>query len=390
MEVPLTDDRKTQNGTKRRPSTLKRMLVMLVFLLLLASAIGYGFYRHIQTLIASAPKPVPTTVSTITAEVTDWQPKIAAVGSLSAVQGVDVATQAAGIVGAIPIHSGDKVGQSAVLVQLNIDPDKAQLASLQAAAELSAKTLKRDTELFSTKTISQATVDSDAADLKSKNALAAQQAALIAEKTVTAPFAGELGIVQINVGQYLTPGTVVVTLQDLSAMHADFLVPQDNIGGLAPGLAANLTLDSLPGKSFPGKITAINSKIDVNTRNVTVRATVANPGELLRPGMFVRVTVDVGAPERHLTLPLTAITYNSYGATVFIVTPGTDGTAKTVKQAFVTTGATRGDQVAVLTGLEPGQEVVTSGQLKLKSGAAVVVDNTVKPSNEPNPAPQEK
>jgi membrane fusion protein, multidrug efflux system len=123
---------------------------------------------------------------------------------------------------------------------------------------------------------------------------------------------------------------------------------------------------------------------------VTVRATVANPGELLRPGMFVRVTVDVGAPERHLTLPLTAITYNSYGATVFIVTPGTDGTAKTVKQAFVTTGATRGDQVAVLTGLEPGQEVVTSGQLKLKSGAAVVVDNTVKPSNEPNPAPQEK
>src|SRR5450631_4197343 len=134
MEVPLTDDRKTQNGTKRRPSTLKRMLVMLVFLLLLASAIGYGFYRHIQTLIASAPKPVPTTVSTITAEVTDWQPKIAAVGSLSAVQGVDVATQAAGIVGAIPIHSGDKVGQSAVLVQLNIDPDKAQLASLQAAA----------------------------------------------------------------------------------------------------------------------------------------------------------------------------------------------------------------------------------------------------------------
>jgi len=391
MEMPLTDTRPMQNGgTKRPPSTLKRMLAMLVVLLLLAAAIGYGFFRHIQTLIASAPKPTPATVSTITAKLTNWQPNITAVGSLAAAQGVDVANQAAGLVSAIPVRSGAMVEENAVLVQLNVEPDKAQLASLEAAAELSGKTLKRDTELLSKSTVSQSTVDADAADQKSKNALAAQQAALIAQKTIRAPFSGELGIVQVNLGQYLAPGTMIVTLQNLDTMNVDFLVPQDKVSALVPGLAVAVTLDALPGKTFPGKITALTPKVDINTRNLTVRATVANPDKRLIPGMFVKVMVAVGAPDQHLTLPLSAITYNSYGATAFVVAPGGDAGAKTVKQVFVMTGETRGDQVAVLTGLEPGQEVVTSGQLKLKSGAAVVVDNTVQPPNEPNPTPQEK
>ena len=391
MEALTDTGRSTQyDGPKRRPSTVKRLLIMFALLLLLAGAIAYGFYRHIQSLIASAPKPVPATVSTITAQVTDWQPKITAVGSLSAVQGVDLATQAAGIVSAIPIRSGATVDKNAVLVQLNVEPDTAQLASLEAAAELSGKTLARDAELLSKKVASQSTVDSDAADQKSKKALAAQQAALIAQKTIRAPFSGQLGIVQVNLGQYLTPGTVITTLQDLSAMNADFLVPQDKIGALAPGLPVAVALDSLPGKTFPGKITAITPKIDVNTRNVTVRATIANPDKRLIPGMFVRVAVDVGVPQRFLTLPLTAITFNSYGATAFIVTPGDAGAAKTVKQVFVTTGETRGDQTAVISGVEPGMEVVTGGQLKLKSGAQVLIDNTIQPPNAANPAPQEK
>ena len=387
----MTDAIKSTNeGAKRRPSTFKRMLVMFVILVLLIATIAFGFYRHIQALIASAPKPTPATISTIVAAPTDWQPTITSVGNLSAVHGVDVATQVGGIVQEIPVHSGSSVQANDVLVQLNVDPDKSQLASLEAAAELSAKTLSRDTDLLSKNTTSQSTVDSDAADLKSRKALVAQQEALLAQKTIKAPFSGDLGIVQVNLGQYLSPGGVIATLQDLTEMNADFLVPQDKIGTLSVGLPVNISVNGLPGKVFTGKITAVNPKIDVSTRNVTVRATVANPEKQLVPGMFAKVTVNVGEAKPLLTLPLTAITYNSYGATVFVVTPGTDANSKIVKQVFVTTGQTRGDQVAVLSGVEAGQEVVTTGQLKLKSGAAVVVDNTVQPPNDPNAAPQEK
>jgi membrane fusion protein (multidrug efflux system) len=382
---------KTQTGgTKRPPSTLKRLLVLFVMLVLLIALIGFGFYRHIQALIASAPKPTPVTVSTIVANSTDWQPAIASVGSLSAVHGVDVATQVSGIVQEIKVHSGSTVQANDELVQLNIEPDKAQLASLEAAVELSEKTLSRDTDLLAKNTTSQAVVDADAADLKSRKALYEQQEALIAQKTIKAPFAGDLGIVQVNLGQYLSPGAVIVTLQDLSEMNADFLVPQDKIGSLSVGLPVNITTNGLPGKVFTGKISAVAPKIDSSTRNVTVRATLANPDKQLVPGMFVKVSVEVGEPKQLLTLPLTAITYNSYGATAFVVTPGTDDKSKTVKQVFVTTGQTRGDQVAVVSGLEAGQEVVTSGQLKLKSGASIVVDNTVQPPNDVAPTPQEK
>ncbi|MEO7566820.1 MAG: efflux RND transporter periplasmic adaptor subunit [Aestuariivirga sp.] len=389
-ELPLTDGTKTQTGGAKRPSTFKRMLVMFVLLVVLIAVIAFGFYRHIQALIASAPKPTPVTVSTIVANPTDWQPVIASVGSLAAVHGVDVATQVSGIVQEIKIHSGSSVKANDELVQLNVDPDKAQLTSLEAAVEFSAKTLSRDTDLLGKNTTSQATVDADAADLKGRKALFAQQEALIAQKTIKAPFDGDLGIVQVNLGQYLSPGAVIVTLQDLSEMNADFLVPQDKIGSLSAGLPVNVTVNGIPGKVFPGKISAVTPKIDASTRNVTVRATVANPDKQLVPGMFVKVSVTVGEPKPLLTLPLTAITYNSYGATAFVVTPGTDDKSKTVKQVFVTTGQTRGDQVAVLTGLEAGQEVVTSGQLKLRSGASVVVDNSVQPPNDATPTPQEK
>lgn len=377
-------------AARRKPSTWKRMLLMIFFILLLAGALGFGFYQHVQTLIASAPKPTPATVSAIEVKAEAWQPELTAVGSLSAVNGVDVATQVAGIVSEIPVKSGVKVASGAVLLKLNADPDEAQLTSLEAAAELSATVLKRDSQLITGTAVTQATIDADTADLKSKNALVAQQKALIAEKTVTAPFGGELGIVQVNLGQYLTPGTVIATLQDLSAMHDDFLVPQSAVGKIAVGQPVAVTVDALPGKSFQGVISAISPKVDPNTRNVTVRATVPNPDELLRPGMFVRTSVETGKPEQLLTLPSTAITYNSYGATVFVVKPAESGSGKIVQQVFVTTGDKRGDQVSVLKGLEAGQQVVTSGQLKLSSGGAVVIDNSVQPPNDPTAAPQEE
>ena len=373
---------------RRKPRTWLRLIFMLLFVIVLIAAIGFGFYRHIQALIASAPKPTPATVTTMVAKSSDWQPQITSVGSLAAVQGVDVATQVAGIVSDLPVKSGGSVKAGDELVQLNIDPDKAQLASLQAAVDLSAKTLQRDTDLLATKTTSQAVVDNDTADLKSKTALVAQAQALIDQKTVKAPFSGDLGILQVNLGQYLSPGTVIVTLQDMSEMNADFLVPQDKMGPLQAGLPVTLSLNDSD-KTFPGKITAIMPKIDTTTRNVTVRATFDNPDKKLVPGMFVKVAVDVGQPQKLLTLPVTSITYNSYGATVFVAAKDDKGVL-TAKQVFVTTGQTRGDQVAVLKGLEEGQEIVTSGQLKLKSGAAIAVDNSVQPPNDPNAKPQEK
>jgi len=373
---------------KRKPRLWLRFLLLFIFLIVLIAAIAFGFYRHIQTLIASAPKPVPPTVTTIVAKNDDWQPQITSVGNLTAVQGVDVATQVGGIISEIPVKSGGTVKANDELVQLDITPDKAQLASLQAAADLSSKTLKRDTDLLATKTTSQAVVDTDTADLKSKQALVDQAQALIDQKTIKAPFAGDLGIVQVNLGQYLSPGSVIATLQDLSSMNADFLVPQDKISNLAVGQNVNLTLGNSD-QTFAGKITVVQPKIDTTTRNVTVRATIANPEKKLVPGMFVNVAVDVGAPQKLLTLPVTAITFNSYGATVFVVGKDDKG-QQNVKQVFVTTGQTRGDQVAVLKGVDEGQEVVTSGQLKLKSGATIKIDNSVQPPNDPNAKPQEK
>lgn len=403
---------------KRTPSTGKRMLVMLALIVLLAAGLGGGFYLHVQNLMASAPKPTPSTVSTTKVQAQEWQPQLIAIGNLTAVNGVDVTTEVPGIVSRVAIQSGTNVKAGTELVELNSAPAKAQLAALEAAANFAATTLKRDQALDGV--ISKANIDKDSADLKSKAALVEQQKALIAQKTIRAPFAGEIGIVNVNIGQYLNPGAMIVSLQDLTLMHVDFLVPQSQIGSLAVGQVANIKLEAFPDRTFPGKVTAINSKVDSNTRNVTVRATVPNPDKLLRPGMFVRVAVDIGEKRKHLTLPQTAITYNSYGSTVFIVKPASEAKTSTenagqgteasapekpaesenpqngtsaqgllAEQVFVTTGDTRGDQVAILKGVEQGQEVVTSGQLKLKTGAPVVVNNSVQPPNDPNPTPQE-
>ena len=389
MDLPVTDASKPAPA-KRKPSTWKRIVLMLVFLVVLSAALGFGFYRHILQLMASAPKPAPVTVSDTTVKFTPWQPKMTAVGTLSAVHGVDLAPQVSGVVKAIPVTSGERVKKGDVVVELDAAPERAQLESLQAAEELAQSTLDRDRRLMTGQTVTQATIDADEANLKGKKALVDQQKALIAQKTLTAPFAGELGIVQVNLGQYLTPGTQIVTLQDLSAMHDDFVVPQVDLARLAPGQEVRVTVDTYPGKHFAGKITAVNAKVDLNTRNVTVRATIPNPDGLLKPGMFVRTEVDTGKPRKLLTLPGAAITYNSYGASVYVIEPAKDGKGKTVRQVFVTTGPTRGDQVAVTEGLKEGQDVVTSGQLKLHPGASVVIDNSAEPPDSPDPKVQDE
>lgn len=388
----------------------KRILIMLGCVLVLVAVLAGGFYLHIRKLIASAPKPGAQTVSTIKAQTLEWQPQLTGVGTLVAVRGVDVTTEIAGLVRSLSFKSGQEVRAGELLVQLNADSDVAQLNALQAAADLSATTLKRDQAQLAGQAVSQAVVDNDMADLKSKRALVAQQAAVVAKKTIRAPFAGRLGITTVNPGQYLNPGDKIVTLQTIDPIYVDFSLPQGELGGLSVGQIVNVSTDAFAGQLFPGKVTAISPKVDPSTRNVLIEATIANPQQRLLPGMFARANVDVGDKQRYLTLPQTAITYNPYGSTVFIVKPADqvkaadgkdakDGKEATpsalasnpvAQQVFVTTGQTRGDQVSILKGVTEGQEVVTSGQLKLKNGTPVQVNNSVLPANSPNPKPQEQ
>lgn len=375
--------------------TTKRMFIMLLCVVLLIAVLALGKFLQIRKLIASMPKPGAQVVTAMKAEMLEWQPQINAVGTLNPVRGVDVTTEVAGLVRNLHFHSGQDVKAGQLLIELNADSDVAQLQALQAAADLSASVLARDRQQFEVKAISQAQLDADQADLRVKRASVAQQAALVAKKTIRAPFSGRLGITTVNPGQYLNPGDKIVTLQTLDPIYIDFNLPQKQLSGLSLGQHLTLSSDAFPGQSFAGKITAINPKVDPTTRNLQLEATIANEKLQLLPGMFANVDVDAGGKKRYLTLPQTAITYNPYGSTVFALKPGDKKDAKgnaqlEAQQIFVTTGPTRGDQVAVLTGLTEGQQVVTSGQLKLKNGSPVTVDNSVQPANSPNPTPQEK
>ena len=373
----------------------KRMLIMVGCVILLIAVLAFGKYLQIQKMIASSPKPGPQTVTAVKVAALEWQPQLSAVGTLMPVRGVDVTTEIAGMVRKVNFKSGDEVKAGQVLFELNAESDLAQLRSLQAAADLAATVLKRDKLQLAAQAISQAQVDNDEAELKSRRALAAQQQAQVDKKTIRAPFAGKLGITAVNPGQYLNPGDTLVTLQTIDTVYVDFFVPQKQLAGLSIGQKLNLSSDAWPGVAFPAKVTSISPKVDPATRNVQVQATVANARRQLLPGMFANVSLEQGERKKYLTLPQTAITYNPYGSTVFVLAPAKardgKGDAQLVAQeVFVTTGPTRGDQVAVLTGIREGQTIVTSGQLKLKNGTPAVINNTVQPANSPHPTPQEQ
>jgi membrane fusion protein (multidrug efflux system) len=375
----------------------KRMVIMLLLVgLLLGGIIGFNYFKGymMKKYMASAPVP-PATVSAMTADYADWQLQLQAVGSLRAVRGVDVTTEVAGLVRSIEFKSGQEVKQGQVLVQLNADSDLAQLRALEAAADLANTVYQRDKEQFAAEVISKAQVDNDAADLKSKRAQVAQQAALVEKKTIRAPFAGKLGISTVNPGQYINAGTAVVTLQTIDPIYIDFNLPQQQLPQVSVGQKVTLTTDAYAGTVFEGKVNAINPRVDATTRNVQIEATIANPKRQLLPGMFANVNVLAGEAQRYLTLPQTVLSYNPYGSTVFVIKPsdkqdGNGNKTLTAEQVFVTPGPTRGDQVAILKGIEAGAQVVTSGQVKLRNGMPVVINNKVQPANSPNPKPQEQ
>jgi len=371
----------------------RRFVIVLVSAgVLLGALIGFNLFKaHIVRQIMAKNSAPPQVVTTATAGYSDWQPEVAAVGSLRAVHGVDVTTEVAGLVRRLKFQSGDEAKSGEVLVELNADSDVAQLRSLEAAADLSATAYARDQVQYEAQAISKAQIDADAADLKSRRAQVAAQAALVAKKTLRAPFAGRLGITTVNPGQYLNPGDKVVTLQSIDPIYVDFRLPQQQLARVAVGQSVQVTTDTFPGVTFAGKLTAIDPRVDPATRNFQAEASVGNTERRLLPGMFARVSVIAGSVQRYLTLPQTSITYNPYGATVFIAqkTPGAAGLL-VAQQTFVTVGPTRGDQVAVVSGIKQGDIVVTSGQLKLKNGTPISPDNRVQPKNDPNPAPQEE
>ncbi|HZB56105.1 MAG TPA: efflux RND transporter periplasmic adaptor subunit [Reyranella sp.] len=370
---------------------IKRMLIMLVlFGVVLGGLFGFKVFVNGKIKEAMAGMAnTPQTVSAAKAESSDWQPTIDAVGSLRAVRGADLSLEVSGVVEEILFQSGDEVQVGQILLRLRAEDEIAKLQSLEATAQLAQITYDRDVQLFKARAISQAVVDNDEANLRNFKAQVAQQKAIVDKKTLRAPFAGKLGLRQVDLGQFLSAGTVIATLQSLDPIFVDFLLPQQAVAQLTVGAKVEAKVDAFPDRMFTGKITAINPKIETASRNIQVRATLPNADQKLLPGMFATVQLETGAAQRLITLPQTAVSYNPYGSLVYLVDDkGKDPDGKpqlTARQVFVTTGATRGDQVAILKGVAEGDMVVTSGQIKLRNGVPVVVDNRVVPKNDPAP-----
>ena len=383
----------SEPGAPRKRRLWRPMLIMIVVVLVIVAIIAGVKFVQISALIAQSKAPLPASVVTaMHVPYAEWQPGVTAVGSIKAVRGVDVTTEVGGIVRSIGFKPGQQVADQALLVQLNADSDIAQLHSLEATADLAVIVLKRDKAQLAVNAVSQAQVDTDSADLKAKLAAAEQQRALVAKKSIRAPFAGRIGITAVNPGQYLNPGDKIATLQTFDPIYIDFTVPQTQLEQIAIGQKVEVTADGLADQTFSGRVSTIDTQFDPTTRNVTVEATVANPQQSLVPGMFARAIVDSGKPQRYLTVAQSSVTYNPYGTTVFIATSSKNDKGEevlTAQQSFIKTGPTRGDQVAILEGVKEGDLLITSGQMKLKNGSPVQIDNSAAPLNDPAPTPQE-
>jgi membrane fusion protein (multidrug efflux system) len=372
----------------------KRMTIMLAALLLFIGSIGFVKFEQIRAAIAAgaAYRPPPEAVTTIVTRVDEWPQSLSAIGSVEAVQGVTVSADLPGIVERIAFESGHAVDAGETLVELDISQERAQLAAAEAQRDLLRLNLERSRRLIETGAIAQAENDRIAAEAKQAEAHVGEIEATIARKTVRAPFAGVLGIRQVALGQYLSAGQPIVPLQSRNPIYVNFSVPQQDVAALRIGAEVRAAAERIAVDPAVGRITAINSVVDEGTRNVQVQATFENPRGRLRPGMFVDVQVAVGASQRVIALPASAIHYAPYGNSVFIVgeMKAPDGSPyRGVRQQFVKLGGARGDQVAVTSGVQAGDEVVTSGVFKLRNGAAVVVNNQVRPGNDPAPKPEE-
>ena len=371
----------------------KRMLVMLTLTLLFVGALGFVKFKQIQTAIAqgAAYQPPPEAVTTIVAAQEQWPSTINAIGTLAPVRGVTVSADLPGIVDQIQFESGDWVREGQTLAILDTRQEQAQMAAAEAQRVLARLNFNRMQELLDQRVISRAEYDSATAQSRETEARVGEIRAAIERKTIRAPFPGMLGIRQVNKGQYLAGGDPLVTLQSLNPIYVNVGVPQQAIGQVRVGRAVRITTENLGKVAFDGRVTAIDSVVDEKTRNIQVQATLANPDGKLRPGMFVQTEMILGANQAVIALPASAISYAPYGDSVFVVSDMKDDKGRTyrgVRQQIVKVGPARGDQIAVLSGIKAGEEVVTSGLFKLRNGAAVQVNNKVKPGNNSAPKPE--
>ncbi len=365
----------------------KPMSIMLICAAILFGGIyGYKLFMGIMMKRFFASQAPVFTVSAMSVKSAEWSSQLTAVASLRAVQGVDVTAQLSGMVQAVYFTPGTVVEEGAVLVQQNADTQIAQLNSLKATSALAAIVLKRNTAQYAAHAISKATLDNNTADYESQLAKLAEQQDVVNKMTIQAPFTGHLGVASVNVGQYLNPGDKIVSLQQLDPIYVDFYVPEQAITQLKNGQVVEVRADAFPSTVFQGTITTVNPVVDKDTRNIEIEATVSNPRSELLPGMYASVKVKTGSGKHYLTLPQTAISYNSFGNIVYVIQQnGKNKEDLNVIQRFVTTGDTRGDQIMVLRGLKEGEQVVTSGQLKLKNGSRIKIDNSIEPDNSPDP-----
>lgn len=367
------------------------ILTTLVALAVVGAIFGYK-YRTLQQAAAAmaGQKPAPAAVATAPATPQTWRSTLSAVGTVESFQGVVLRSEIEGRVVRIAFESGAAVKAGDVLLEMEAANEEAQVKSAEATVKLAAASLARARELRASN--ANTAVEFDTAEATHAQAVGALDnlKATLAKKRIVAPFAGRLGIRQVNIGQFLNKGDSIVSLEAIDPAYVDFALPQQDLPSLKPGLAVRVSVDAFPERIFEGRVEAIDPRVSDASRNVRVRAVVPNPSEVLRPGLFAQVTVELPAETAVLELPATAIVYSPYGNSVYVVTEkaGPDGAKQLVaEQRFIATGARRGDQVAIVKGLSAGEQVVTAGQMKLRNGSPVTVNNSVVPANSPTPTP---
>jgi membrane fusion protein, multidrug efflux system len=370
---------------------MKKKIILAAGLVLAVLVVLAGVKAlQIRTLIQSGAsfRPPPEAVASAEARAERWPRALTAIGSITAEQGVNVPADLAGTVREIAFESGVTVAAGDLLVRLDTSAEEAQLRALEAQADLARINAERARKLRADNAVAEAELDSAEATLKQALANADAVRATIARKTIRAPFAGRLGIRLVNLGQYLEAGKPIVSLQALDTVHADFSLPQQELSQLAPGMAVRLTTDAYPDKVFAGRLTSLNADLDASTRSVRLQATLANPEQWLRPGMFVRIELLLDGEQPVLAIPATAVFRAPYGDSVYVIEPATNAPASlVVRQQFIRTGRARGDFVSVEAGLKAGEKVVSAGLFKLRNGMGVVENNAMAPQAEKAPTP---
>jgi membrane fusion protein, multidrug efflux system len=392
LERPSPKIQQPPPPVKKAHNVRKFIITGILFFLAASLVIGGIKFLQFYTMIKGGQPPMPpTTVTSAPVRAEHWAPELTAVGSVAAVQGAMLAAELPGTVAEVKFDNGTRVKKGDVLVQLDVSSEEAQLCSAEADVELARVAQERARNLRKDNVISQSEFDTADATFKQKVAQVDNMRAIIAKKTIRAPFDGEAGIRQVNPGQMVPAGQQIVSLQALDPIFVNFALPQQRLSELKEGLVVRVTTDAVPGHQFQGKLTAINSQVDEVTRNIQVQATLENKERLLQPGMFVTATVILPQEQTTIVIPATAISYAPFGDSVFVIEKKHDEKTKkdglVLRQQFIRTGETRGDFVAVTEGLKPGEQVASTGVFKLRNGASVVIDNTMAPKPQLHPTP---